>query len=261
MSAKISKAVRDAIKDSFVLGGEAPAWTPPTVLPSIGEVREALAVLRADLEPTPAKDARWCLGKMRQRFGIGSAEIDAAAWLKALQAFPRNMIFEAVRIAVSDDKRPTIEAFTGHPGLVRRRTGLARAEAILAKLMAPKPVVAFVREPIEVRLRQLLDHALRRPDTAKAAEWERQLAKAEGRAPAAWALDMGNPISAPAQVEKAPEIKPTARNAALMLKARARWWRKNGVDVHADRLERAADALAPEHVEEPMGDAHAEEAA
>lgn len=259
MSAKISKAMRDAIADPFALGDQQPAWTPPTVLPSIGEVREALAVLRADLEPTPAKDARWCLGKMRQRFGIGSTEIDGDAWLKALMAFPRNMIFEAVRIAVTDDKRPTLESFTRHPGLVRRQTDLARAEAILGKLMAPKPVVAFKREAIEVRLRQLIASALRRNDTATAADWERQLAKAEGREPEDWAVEAVIPASAPAAAEKAPEIKPTARTSAVMLRARARWWRKNGLTGLADRLEAEADALMPPAYE-PIGDEQGEAA-
>lgn len=253
MSAKISKAVRDAIADPFALGDDQPEWTLPTALPPIGEVRDALAVLRADLEPTPAKDARWCLAKMRQRFGIGLTEIDGEAWLKALQAFPKNMIFEAVRVVVTDDKRPTLEGFTRHPGLIRRQTDLARAEAMLAKIMAPTPVVAFKREPIEVRLRQLLDHALRRHDTAKAADYERQLAKVEGREPAAWAAEVGIPTAQPAIVEKAPEIKPTAQNAALLLRARARWWRKY-IPGWGERLEREADALAPEHVEEPLGE-------
>lgn len=259
MSAKISKAVRDAIADPFALGDDQPEWTLPTVLPPIGEVRDALAVLRADLEPTPAKDARWCLAKMRQRFGIGSTEIDGEAWLKALQAFPKNMIFEAVRVVVTDDKRPTLDGFTRHPGLVRRQTDLARTEAILAALLAPKPVAPFKREPVEVRLRQCLNAALARRDIMAAADWERQLARAEGREPEAWVADMGNPISAAVGIKKAPEIRPSARTAALMLGARARWWRKY-IPGWADRLEREADALAPEHVEEPLGDEHGEAA-
>lgn len=260
MSAKISKAVRDAIADPFALGDEQPPWTLPTVLPPIAEVREALTALRADLEPTPAKDARWCLGKMRQRFGIGSTEIDGDAWLKALTAFPRNMIFEAVRVAVTDDKRPTLEGFTRHPMLMRRQTDLARTEAILVALLAPKPVAPFKREAVEVRLRQCLNAALARRDTMAAADWERQLARAEGREPEAWAADMGNPTSARVTIENAPEIKPSPRTATLMLGARARWWRKY-IPGWADRLEREADALAPEHVEEPLGDEHVEEAA
>ncbi|KAF0102218.1 MAG: hypothetical protein FD144_2653 [Rhodospirillaceae bacterium] len=259
MSAKISKAIRDAIADPFALGDEQPPWTLPTVLPPIAEVREALMALRADLEPTSAKDARWCLGKMRQHFGIGSTEIDAAAWLKALGEFPRNLIFEAVRVAVTDDKRPTLETFTQHPTVLRRRTDLARAEAILAALLKPKPVAPVERPPAAVRLRQCRDAALSRRDTVAAAKWERELAVAEGREPERWAVDAG--ISSSGPLLTVPVIKPSKRSAALLLNARARWWRKNRLDQHADQLEREADALAPEHVEEPLGDEHAEEAA
>ena len=258
MSGKISKAVRDAIADPFVLGGDAPDWTLPTQLPPIAEVREALTALRADLEPTPAKDARWCLAKMRQRFGIGTSEIDAAAWLKALAAFPRSMIFEAVRIAVTDDKRPTVEGFTQHPGLVRRRTDLARAEAILAALMRPKPVATVKRPPADVRLRQVLAAAQRRGDAVTAAQWERELAAVEGREPEGWAVASIAPAS-PGAAPTAPETQPSARNAALLLRARATWWRKNRLDEHADRLEAEADALLPPAYE-PIGDAHGEAA-
>ena len=261
MSAKISAAVRDAIKDPFALGDVQPEWALPSQLPSIADLREALAVLRADLEQTPPKDARWCLSKMRQRFGIGSTEIDGDAWLRALQSFPRNMIFPTVKDVVFGDKRPAIEDFTRHPVVARRRTDLARAEAILAALMKPRRVAPVERPPAAVRLRQCRDAALSRRDTAAAAEWERQLAASEGRAPEAWAAEAGIPVSASATVEKTSEIKPTTRNAALMLKARARWWRKNRLDDHAARLEREADALAPEHIEEPVGEDYEQGAA
>ncbi|HQS15008.1 hypothetical protein [Reyranella sp.] len=262
MSAKISKAVRDAIADPFALGDAQSEWTLPEVLPPIAELRAALAALRADLEPTAPKDARWCLGKMRQRFGIGTAEIDAAAWLKALQSFPRNMIFEAVRIVVTDDKRPTLESFTRHPGLVRRQTDLARAEAILAALIKPKPVAPVERPPAAVRLRQCRDAALSRRDAVAAAKWARELAAAEGREPQAWVVESEKPAVAPAVDQApAPAIEPSARNKVLMLRARARWWRKNRLDPHAARLEAEADALDPQHIEEPIGEDYEQGAA
>ena len=46
-----------------------------------------------------------------------------------------------------------------------------------------------------------------------------------------------------------------------MLRARIRWWRNNAAHVDSDQLEREADALATERVEEPLGDEHLEQGA
>lgn len=66
------------------------------------------------------------------------------------------------------------------------------------------------------------------------------------------------------ETRKAPDVelpKPSLKTQAALNRAAARRHREQGQEGLAAMLEREADALAPEHVEEPLGDEHAEEAA
>lgn len=249
MTATLPRSVRDAIRDPLVLGdGPSPTWTPPAELPPVADVRAALAALRTALKPTKAKDARWCLGKLRQRFGVGSTAGDAERWLGVLGKFPRDLLFDVTRQAVGADDRPTLEAVAAFPGLARRRTELARAEAILARITTPRPVTPFRREPLEVRLRTLLRAAEARRDGCAAARYERELAALEGREPEVWALPMPSgdeekPAAAPVSI-----VPASPRNAATMLRAAARFHRQRSRADYADLLDARADALSP-HVD------------
>ena len=96
----------------------------------------------------------------------------------------------------------------------------------------------------------------------RAAGYERELAELENREPESWVSDYVGERS-PGFV-KAPDLKLpplSAKNQAKLKRAIARKHREQGREGLAAMLEREADALAPEHVEEPLGDEHAEEAA
>lgn len=254
---KVPESVRRAIADPLVLGDQASArWQPPADLPKVDDVRAALAVLRADLEPAKPKDARWCLGKIARPFG---ATLDGEAWMAAHGKMPLDLWRKATLAALQRDQAPTVETFAESVSAIlqRRRTDLARAEAILARLTAPKPMAAFRPDPPAVRLGVLMRSAQQRGDITTAARYERELAQLEQREPAAWALGPDEPSLGPNPAPPTVEpIRPTAASQAMMLRARARYWRGLGITGLADRLAAEADAVMPrvpvyQHDDEP----------
>lgn len=249
----IRESVRRAIADPLVLGDQPAArWTVPADLPPIADLRAALTALRAELAPVKPKDARWCLGKVAKRFGI---TVDRYAWMAAHGKMPLDLWRKATLAVLQRDERPTVESFGAAVAdlLARRRTDLARVEAMIAKTMAPKPVAQFVPEPPEVRLRTLLDAAERRGDTAAAARYERELAVLEGREPEAWAILVPSNGEANRDMPPAAIIASLPKNAAMLLRAAARFHRQR-LPAYADQLERRADALAPRPVERDIGE-------
>lgn len=216
MTAKIPETVRRAIADPLVLGdGPAPDWMLPANLPPVADVRKALPILRQELEPAAPKHARWCLRKMAKKFRLVLDEEAMKRWLATNGKLPHDLWTKAALAWMQGDVVPTAEGFQAPiaSALERRKTPLARTEAILAKLTAPKPAVAFKPDPVDVRIRTLLKWALHRGDQAKAARYERELAAIEGREPEAWTLEFPAVSEAVEKRDMAPERQPFSRTA------------------------------------------------
>jgi hypothetical protein len=226
MTAKIPESVRRAIADPLVLGdGPAPAWTLPANLPEVTDVRKALPILRKDLEPAAPKDARWCLRKLAKSFGLVLDDDATKRWLAMNGKLPGDLWTKATLTWMQGDVAPMAEGFQTPvaAALEQRRTALARTEAILAKLTAPKPVAPFRPEPPEVRVRTLLKWALRSGDQAKAARYERELAAMENREPEAWTAEFPPASDAVEKRDMPTErrtFSPTAQRCAELARAR-----------------------------------------
>lgn len=258
MSGKVSESVRRAIADPLVLGSQPAAkWQSPTVPPTTADLRAAIAAFRAALEPAPAKDARWCLGKLAKGHRLKLDESAKEAWLGAMTKLPIDLLREATLAALQADAAPTIETFAQQIAekLHRRRTDLQRTQAMREGALRPKTAPAFEPEPDDVRLRTLVRFCLGRGDQAQAARYERELAALENREPAEWAtgLETGIPAKAPAERVSRP-IRPQPHTEAAMLRARAKFWKRQpGAEQYARNLARQADDL--QRTDEPVGEA------
>lgn len=255
-------------------------WTAPTKLPpdcTVGMLRDFVDRLRGALKPAPLDTVQACIkalahGTAHKAASTKDWQYQTRLYARTLDDIPSDVWFE-----VTKELLKTYEWFPGtaaiakraEPILAERRKQLERAEATLAVFDGGRQQLAgsvaknsaFEREPREVRLRTLRNSLRRVGQHQRAAEYERELADLESREPEGWVNDCV-PDRAPGLV-KAPEIKlpePSPKTRAALNRAAAKRHRDQGRAAMAAMLEREADALAPEHVEEPLGDEHGEAA-
>ena len=256
-------------------------WIAPTKLPpdcTVGMLRDFVDRLRASLKPAPADTIQACIkalahGTAHKAASTKDWQYQTKLYARTLEDIPSDVWFE-----VTKELLKTYEWFPGtaaiakraEPILAERRKQLERAEATLAmfdggrqQLAGPTPKVStFQREPRQVRLRTLRNSLRKVGQHQRAAGYERELAELENREPEGWVNDLV--ADRATGVVKAPDVTlpaPSAKMQAELRRAIAKKHREQGREGLAAMLEREADALMPEHVEEPMGDAHAEEAA
>ena len=254
-------------------------WTAPTKLPadcSVAMLQDFVQRLEASLAPAPADTIQACIkalahGTAHKAASTKDWQYQTKLYARTLDDIPSDVWFE-----VTKDLLKTYEWFPGtaaiakraEPLLAERRKQLERARAVLAQFggvqqiaASPKASAVFEREPREVRLRTLRNSLRKVGQHHRAAAYERELAALENREPAGWVDEhIGE---RPAGFVKAPDIElpaPSAKTQAALNRAAARRHREQGRVGIAEMLERQADALAPEHVEEPLGDEHGEAA-
>lgn len=281
-SVRVPESIKRLLADPFRMEGEPMrTWTAPTKLPpdcTVGMLRDFVDRLRASLKPAPADTIQACIkalahGTAHKAASTKDWQYQTKLYARTLEDIPSDVWFE-----VTKELLKTYEWFPGtaaiakraEPLLAERRKQLERAEATLAvfdvgrqQLAGPTPKAsAFEREPREVRLRTLRNSMRRIGQHQRAAGYERELAELENREPEDWINDL--PTDQATGVAKAPDVdlpKPSPKMQAALNRAAARRHREQGREGLAAMLEREADALAPEHVEEPIGDEHVEEAA
>lgn len=254
-------------------------WTAPTKLPpdcSVAMLREFVDRLQASLAPAPADTIQACIKALAHGTAHKAAttkdwQYQTKLYARTLDDIPKDIWFE-----VTKDLLKTYEWFPGtaaiakraEPLLAERRKQLQRAEAVLAmfggtpQIAAAPKSATFQREPRVVRLRTLRNSLRKVGEHHRAAGYERELAALENRAPESWVDDYVGERS-PGFVQ-APDLKlppVSAANQAALNRSIAREHRKRGTVRYAEMLEREADVLAPEHVDEPLGDEHHEAAA
>lgn len=253
------------------------SWSPPSVLPDVARVKVVVAELERGLTPTRPQFLKWICDKLSVLPSQGASGVNAAIWsdnvCDVCEGYPEDLLQSAcLELLKTRTWRPSpaeiVKAIEGkHAERVRM---LARAKRLLPESPKPAAVETFQPEPEEDRLRATIRRfvdgkagSFLRPMLQRSAiEAEKRLAEIEGRTVADWARQGIDPGAR--EAAKAPDLKLpplSAKNDAALKRAVARKHREQGREGLAAMLEREADALAPEHVEEPLGDEHAEEAA
>lgn len=279
-------SVERALADALSLDGTDVPWTPEgRDLPTVTDLRQSIEMLT--VPPADPKHMAWCLAKLQIAFeshlpkpSAEAAKLRMAVWAESNADLGNDLWSEATMHCLQnakygmpkppDFRRAVVEKFTASQRRLDRcrRMMALHGEAFDAKRGAKS--AEFQPEPEEVRLRASINRfhdcgvgSFLRPMLQRSAiAAEKRLAEIEGRAVADWTREGLN--SGPGEVPKAPDLKLpplSAKNEAALKRAIARKHREQGREGLAVMLEREADALAPEHVDEPLGDEHAEEAA
>lgn len=279
-------SVERALADALSLDGTDVAWDPKDrELPTVTDLRQSIEILT--VPPADPKHMAWCLAKLQVAFeshlpkpSADAAKLRMAVWAETNADLGNDLWSEATMHCLQnarygmpkppDFRRAVIEKFTARQRRLDRcrRMMALHGDAFDAR-RGTKPV-EFTPEPEEVRLRASIKRfrdsgvgSFLRPMLQRSAvAAEKRLAEIEGREPEAWTRQ--GPSSAAAEAPKAPDVTlpaPSAKTRAALNRAAARRHREQGREGLAAMLEREADALAPERVEEPLGDEHAEEAA
>ncbi len=278
-------SVERALADALSLDGTDVAWdAKDRELPTVTDLRHSIEILT--VPPADPKHMAWCLAKLQIAFeshlprpSDETTKRRIAVWAETNADLGNDLWSEATMHCLQnakygmpkppDFRRAVLEKFTARQRRLDRcrRMMALHGEAFDAKRGA-KPA-AFTPEPEEVRLRASIKRfhdcgvgSFLRPMLQRSAiAAEKRLADIEGREPGDWTR---HAPSTAADAPKAPDVelpKPSPKMQAALNRALARRHREQGREGLAAMLEREADGLAPEHVEEPLGDQHAEEAA
>lgn len=253
------------------------SWSPPSVLPDVARVKAVVAELERGLTPTRPQFLKWICDKLSVLPSQGANGTNAALWTDNVcdvcEGYPEDLLQSAcLELLKTRTWRPSpaeiVKAIEGKHS--ERMRMLARAKRLLPEAPKPAALETFQPEPEEDRLRATIRRfvdgkagSFLRPMLQRSAiDAEKRLAEIEGRTVADWARQGIDPGAG--ETAKAPDLKLpplSAKNDAALKRAVARKHREQGREGLAAMLEAQADALAPEHVEEPLGDEHAEEAA
>lgn len=278
----LTASQRRLLADTLSLGDTVPSldpfasWSPPATLPEPPRVKAVIAELDRGLQPTRPQFLKWICDKLSALPSQGANATNAAFWTDNVcdvcEAYPEDLLQSAcLELLKTRTWRPSPAEIvkTIEPKHAERRRMLARAKRLLPEAPKPKDAPAFTPEPEEVRLRATVARYrdggagsfLRSILQRSAIAAEKRLAEIEGRQPEDWARAAVAEIGAegPRVTDlKLPPVSPA--NQAALKRALARKHREQGREGLAEMLEREADALAPEHAEEPLGDEHGEAA-
>lgn len=227
-------------------------WALPKVLPSIADLRLGIHILENPV--TTPKHAAGCLAKLMVAFEPNTkmspeeTKLRLAVWIEANGDLGDELWAEATRLAMRESKwMPKPSEFRALVGdqLTLRSSRLHRAKMMLQEAGREKDA-PFAPEPEDVRIRALRDSWKRVGRMHKAAPYEIELAKREGREAENWAKEV--PMDEPPEVAKeaAPALKEKPEMRARLNIALARTWRANGMETRAESLEAEARALAPQ---------------
>lgn len=224
-------------------------WQPPAKLPTVHDLRDAIARCNATIEGrvTPAF-AKQCFAKMAMAFEPNTkltgdeTRLRLSVWLEACGDLNDALWADATAEAIRSLKwMPKPAEFRE---LVASQLAKARQRRERLRKMldgASKPaVVPFVKESATVRLRSMRDSFRKHGDEVKAASYERSLAVAENREPEAWATaEIVAPAPLPAAKAAPREPPPPSREATMgLLKARIEFFKDMGMLDYVAQMER-----------------------
>lgn len=246
-------------------------------MPDPDRVKRVIAELDRGLQPTRPEFLKWICDKLSALPSQGANAVNAALWADNVcdvcDGYPEDLLQAAcLEVLKTRTWRPSPAEIVKliEPKHAERRRMLARARRLLPESPKPAAEAMFRPEPEEDRLRATIRRFLDgkagsflRPMLQRSAiEAEKRLAEIEGRQPGDWIRD--GLSASTSQGAKALDVDLPAtspKTQAALNRAAARRHREQGREGLAAMLEREAEALAPERVEEPIGDEHAEEAA
>jgi hypothetical protein len=225
-------------------------WQMPDRLPTPGDLRDAITRCHRTLDGrvSPAF-ARQCFAKMVTAFEPNAkpsgdeTRLRMAVWLEACGDMNDALWADATTEAIQTMKwmpKPAEFRALVTPQIDKARKRKERLLKMLQPGMATAAANPFVKEPTAVRLRGMRDSFRKVGSEAKAAIYERELAKEEGRDPEAWAIAEIVP-PAPLPSAKAPprEPLPQSREATMgLLKARIVFFKDMGMLDYVAQMER-----------------------
>lgn len=188
-------------------------WQPPSKLPTIGDLRDAIHRCALTLEGTvtPAV-ARMCFAKLVMAFEPGSklsgeeTKLRMAVWLEACGDMNDALWIDATTQAIQTlkwmPKPAEFRALVSHQ-LDQARKRRRRLEGMLEMARQPPRQAKFLPESDEVRTRGLRNSFRKVGDLFKAAQYERNLAAMEKREVEAWAI-AGAEVATPAPRDLGP---------------------------------------------------------
>ena len=225
-SRPLPDSLRRALADPFAFGDGPATWTLPDVLPPVDELKAGLEILKAQTAAVAKPHAAFCLAKLVTAFQAKWDDPETArqlsVWLEANGDLPNDLWTQATRFLMQNHKfgmpKPAHMRDVVETIWKARKLKLAR----LLQMMGDggKPA-AVQREPIQVRLRTLIDSGRRWGRHETAAKAERELAALEQRSVEAWALSAA-PVSSPASRDAFPVKPDTPEMQRRLLPARIR---------------------------------------
>lgn len=233
-------------------------WQPPAKLPTLHDLRDAIQRCDLTLEGrVTAALAKQCFAKLLMAFEPNAklsgdeTRLRISVWIEACGDLNDALWLDATSQAIQTMKwmpKPAEFRALVSPQIDKARKRKERLRTMLDLLGKPveKP---FVREPWAVRLRGMRDSFRKVGDTFKAAGYERDLAKEEGREPEAWATaEIVAPAPPLSRSLNAPLPKPSLEMRIELLKANIVFLNDMGmVDVVAIKERELAELeLAPD---------------
>jgi hypothetical protein len=237
-------------------------WQPPAKLPTPHDIRDAIQRCDLTLEGrSTVAHARLCFAKLVMAFEPGSklsgeeTKLRMAVWLEACGDLNDALWTDATSQAIQTMKwMPKPAEFralvSGQIDQARKRKERLRKMLDAVGKPAAKP---FVRETDAERFRGMRDSFRKVGNLFKAAGYERDLARMEGRAPEAWATaEIVQP--APAADERDPLYvpPPPSREAKMgLLHARIRFFADMGMEDYVAQMERELAHPLARQAEDP----------
>jgi hypothetical protein len=212
--------------------------------PDEATIRDALQAVQRECQPCGAKFALAQLGPLKARTK-SRADTDGAVNLATYADWLAEYPADVARQACEEWARGMIfwPAWAELQRVCDRlASGRLAVRKALLKALEPKPNVHYLGKPIpETRVQRLqgaINAFLRHSMPDKASATEMILAKEQNREPEAWAVEaqaktiMGAPVP---KVVSSPDALPPV--AGSLLPARIAFWRKNGNEEYAQKLE------------------------
>lgn len=245
-------SVERALADALSLEHPDIAWSPPANLPSASDLQASLRILDAQAAPATLKHVTWCLAKLMMAFepNVKSSgeetKLRAAVWLEACGDLGDELWSKATLAAIQSSKwmpKPAEFRKFVERELETRAKNLKRCKAMLAAHGSTNPDKPFEPASEESRLQQLRDSLRKIGKDSRAAVYERELARREGREPEAWVTNPDEKSDNP--VDRGPPPPPLSPGMQQRtLRSLAKAYRAKGYTTQAERLEFDADIIA-----------------
>ncbi len=166
-------------------------------VPSLSDLRAGLEAIEFSLISATRQEVAECVAKLSVGFNLQQTKDEAKmrleVWVEAVGDLPRDLLFKGARALLQSYQfgmpKPSNLREIVQDEFGKRQEDLRHTKALLEQVRTQPDGKPFVREPWEVRVRSLRDSWRKVGNVERAAGYERQLAKHEGRAVEEWARE------------------------------------------------------------------------